>query len=74
MACWCAAWARGVAGTYAHQTLQDWLRELRLFFERRLEERWAVGGTAQAVGKTTQQVGKSVGEGIKRTLHFRPPF
>lgn len=33
-----------------------------------------VGGTAQAVGKTTQQVGKSVGEGIKRTLHFRPPF
>jgi hypothetical protein len=34
----------------------------------------AVGSTAQAVGKTTQQVGKGVGDGVKRTLQFRPPF
>lgn len=33
-----------------------------------------VEGTAQAVGKTTQQIGKGVGEGIKRTLQFKPPF
>jgi hypothetical protein len=34
----------------------------------------AVGNTVQAVGKSTQQVGKGVGDGIKRTLQFRPPF
>ncbi|GEM_PF-2600156 len=40
-----------------------------------------VGGTAKAVenttrnvGRTTEQIGKGVGEGIRRTLQFRPPF
>src|SRR5579885_3628813 len=40
-----------------------------------------VGGTAKAVenttrnvGRTTEQIGNGVGEGIRRTLQFRPPF
>jgi hypothetical protein len=34
----------------------------------------AVGDTTRNVGKTTQQIGRGVGEGLKRTLQFRPPF
>jgi hypothetical protein len=34
----------------------------------------AVGHTTKAVGKTTQEIGRGVGEGLKRTLHLRPPF
>jgi len=33
-----------------------------------------VGGTAKAVGKTTEKIGKGVGDGLKRTLQFKPPF
>ena len=33
-----------------------------------------VGNTAKAVGKTTRQIGKGIGDGVKRTLHIRPPF
>lgn len=34
----------------------------------------AVGNTTKAVGKTTERIGRGVGEGLKRTLHLRPPF
>jgi hypothetical protein len=34
----------------------------------------AAGETTRNMGKTTEQIGKGVGEGIKRTLQFRPPF
>jgi hypothetical protein len=33
-----------------------------------------VGHTTKAVGKTTQEIGRGLGEGLKRTLHLRPPF
>lgn len=33
-----------------------------------------VQGTGRAVGKTVKNVGDGVAHGLKRTLHFRPPF
>ncbi|HVT56030.1 MAG TPA: FecR domain-containing protein [Xanthobacteraceae bacterium] len=34
----------------------------------------AAGHATKAVGRTTRDIGHGVGEGLKRTLHLRPPF